>query len=134
MGMYRVSGSLAQDSARAAETFAKYNVWHELKKNGSLWVSDSHCGHYHAISVKLHCLCRDLGINSHLNEVFDHPRYYMRNDKSVAVFMNPYGSEREWTLITEHAHEAGLRITKLPEEDWLYSPGCNTYMIEEIEG
>lgn len=137
MGKYRIDGFPAHDSERVAKTFEKLNVWHELKKNGSLWVSDSHYEKYSEIRNKFDNLARSLGISFDNLRVFDHPRYYMRNDKSVVAFLNPYGwsivMNPDWKNLIAHAHEFGLRITQLPDEDWLYSPSCQTYMIEKID-
>lgn len=137
MGKYKISGFPAQDSERVAKTFEKLNIWHELKRNGSLWVSDSHYEKYSALNRRFENLARSVGVSFDNLKVFDHPRYYLRNDKSVVAFQNPYGmsffEDPNWKMLIEHAHEFGLKITRLPAEDWLYSPGCLTYMIEEID-
>lgn len=136
MGKYRVSmGMRASDTERLASVLKKYDIWCDLKKNGSLWVSDA----YYNNCYKIQDAFRDLLVAVNLWKegypTFDHPWYLLKNDKSYAITYSPYPSREvtaNWNLIISRSNDFGLSVVRVQRDEWLYSPGCETYIISFI--
>lgn len=132
MGRYKLTGFLAAMPERTAAVFEKYGLYYELKKNGSLWVSNGDYRKYYKVRDQISLLSRTLGVWENF-PTFDHPRWYVSKDKSrYVLFYCPYPNQdvkKNWEMFAEHASEYGIKIEKLPDEDWFYSPSCWTYMV-----
>lgn len=136
MGKYKVACRMAAyDTERLAAVFEKYGIYHELKKNGSLWVSDSFYKNKEIVEKAFHALKVEVGLGLERDfPTFDHPWHLLKKDKTYVLSYSPYAgtADKKWGLLMARANEFGLNIVKAEPDEWFYSPSCNTYIITLI--
>ena len=141
MGKYKITGILSNNPEKTNALFDKYDIWHETKSNGSIWVNDSHYKSCSELKSKLYSLICGLGLErQYTYPSFDHPRYYRKNGGDYLITYSPYPSHEVyevWDMLIKNSAGTGLRIEKIYDQiadegdgDWFYSPMCDTYLVE----
>ena len=127
MSEYMFLENWTSNNDRIKGVLEKYHIAFR-ENNGAIFVvcDSAEC---QRLAWNFQSFAREVGLTEAW-PIFDHERYLKTEDGKPVVLYSPYqGSRADWKIIQEEAPKNGFEVMELGQDEWLYSPGCDSYLI-----